>query len=219
MILRDVGQAERISAPLREIDQGTKMKWTLATRILHGTVAAAVLHQLVVSWLMERPRPGRNPANIAYEFHEVIGLASLATLGVYWLWVLFRRRDQSAGALMPWFSVARRRSLLRDIGVHLQCLARFRIPDPSGESPLASAVHGLGLLAASAMAVTGVMVFAVMGGDGYLPAVGRIALDLHRMMANLMWAYLIGHAGISLIHQAAGHPVLMNMFMGGTNRP
>lgn len=194
------------------------MKWTLPTRILHGILAAAVLHQLVVSWLMERPRPGKNTANLAYEFHEVVGLASLAILGLYWLWVLFRRFDRGAGEILPWFSAPRRRALVEDVGIHLRSAARFRIPDPSGNSPLASAVHGMGLLAASAMALSGALVYAAMAGDGSLPAAGRLALNFHRVTANLMWAYLIGHAGISVVHQLAGHPVLSGIFLGGTTK-
>jgi cytochrome b561 len=27
-----------------------------------------------------------------------------------------------------------------------------------------------------------------------------------------MWAYVVGHAGLALLHQATGHPVLKRMF-------
>jgi cytochrome b561 len=31
-------------------------------------------------------------------------------------------------------------------------------------------------------------------------------------MANLMWAYVVGHAGLAVLHQWMGHRVLQRMF-------
>ena len=88
----------------------------------------------------------------------------------------------------------------------------MRLPVPVVESPLASATHGLGLLMATVMAVTGAVVYFQMGVDGGMTDLGHQALAIHRPAANLMWAYLIGHASIALLHQMSGHQVLQRMF-------
>jgi cytochrome b561 len=64
------------------------------------------------------------------------------------------------------------------------------------------------------MAVTGGIVYALMGGDGSLSGDGRLVLELHEAFASLMWAYLIGHAGIAVVHDFVGHRVLGRMFLG-----
>lgn len=190
------------------------MKSSLTTRILHAALAVAIVHQLVVSWFMERPKPGRSPENLAFELHETVGLITLGLLALFWLWTMVRRREDGLGALFPWFSAERRRRVVADLGAYRASLIQRRVPPPAAETPLASAVHGLGLLVATAMAVTGAVVYAVMGADGSLSGNGRFVLELHEVLANLMWAYLIGHAGIAIIHDIAGHRILGRMFLG-----
>lgn len=190
------------------------MNRSLPTRILHTVLGAAIVHQLVISWLMEEPKPGRRLGNFAFTLHEFVGLASFGVLVLYWIWVLVRRRERGPGALFPWLSAARWRAILDDIRDHLRALARLRLPHPDGETPLASAVHGLGLLIASAMAGTGVVIYATMATDGTLTTLGELTADLHGALANLMWAYLIGHAGIAVLHQIAGHRVFQGILLG-----
>lgn len=189
------------------------MPRSLFTRILHTALTIAILHQLVVSWFMERPRPGGG-GNLGYELHQAIGLASIGILGLFWAWTVVRQREHGLADLLPWFSVQRRRAVLQDIAKHARSLVQCRLPDPEDETPLASAVHGLGLLAATAMALTGLAVFVMMGQDGALVGPGRLFLDVHRVAANAMWAYLIGHAALALLHQVAGHLVLERIFLG-----
>jgi cytochrome b561 len=190
------------------------MKSSLTTRLLHAALAAAIVHQLVVSLFMEAPKPGRPAENLAFELHETVGLVSLGLLALFWLWTMFRQREEGPGALVPWFSAERRRLVLADVANYRRSLVQLRLPSPTAETPLASAVHGLGLLVATAMAVTGAMVYALMGADGSLAGGGKFALELHEVFANLMWAYLIGHAGIAVVHDILGHRVLGRMFLG-----
>jgi len=190
------------------------MQKTLTTRILHAALAVAIVHQLVVSLFMERPRPGGPTENLAFEFHETVGLISLALLALFWLWTMLRRKEEGPGALFPWFSAERLRLVLADIGNYRNSLVQRRLPPPMAETPLASAIHGLGLLVATAMAVTGAIVYAVMGADGSLAGGGHFVLELHEAFASLMWAYLIGHAGIAIVHDIVGHRVLGRMFLG-----
>lgn len=61
------------------------------------------------------------------------------------------------------------------------------------------------------MAATGLTVYPSLGPAGRMSAVAAVALDAHRVLANLMWAYVIGHGAMTVLHQRAGHPVLARM--------
>lgn len=177
---------------------------SLPTRLLHGLLLLAVLWQLIGSDFIERPRASR-PGNAMYEVHEVVGLATLGLVLAFWLWSVLRRRETLFAALFPWFSATRLKAIADDVGRHWALLKRFRLPGGVAETPLASAVHGLGLLAALAMAATGAVIYAQT-----MP--GGPALKLHKAAANLMWAYVVAHAGLAVLHQMAGHRVLQRMF-------
>ena len=180
---------------------------TLPTRLLHAALLLAVSWQLAASGLVERPRAAK-PGNLFYEIHEVVGLVTLALVLLYWLWGLVRRRETPFAALFPWFSVLRLKAVAADVRAHWAHLRRLRLPPSDAETPLASTVHGLGLLTALAMAASGAWLYTqnVPGGP---------MLEIHELVSNLMWAYLIGHASLALLHQLTGHRVFQRMFGRG----
>ncbi len=177
---------------------------SLPTRLLHLALLTAVLWQLTASGLVERPRIGR-PGNLFYRIHEVVGLTALGVVLAFWLWSAIRRREPHIAALFPWYSPPRVLAVIADLKAHLAQLREWRLPAAAAEMPLASAVHGLGLLTASAMAASGAWLYTenVPGG---------IVLQIHRALANLMWTYVIAHAGLAVLHQVMGHAVLQRMF-------
>jgi cytochrome b561 len=176
-----------------------------ATRALHLLLLVTVLHQLISSKIIHRPLPGDAPS-LLYRLHEYIGLASLGVVFAFWLWALLRHGETRLAALVPWLFPRRIRAILDDV---IDQVRRVRRGDVSGEGSgaLASAVHGLGLMTVTAMAATGTVYF-VMHGTG----TAREALQLHRAVANLLWAYLIGHAGIATLHHLLGSDILRRMF-------
>lgn len=177
---------------------------SLTTKLIHGSLMLAVTWQLLGSNLMERPRFAA-PGNFFYEVHEWVGLATLVIVVVFWLWTALRRRETRLAALLPWFSGAGWRAVLTDARAHWAAVRALKLPDPTADTPLASAVHGLGLLTALAMAAT--------GGLLYLQALpGGLVLEVHKIVSNLMWAYVVGHAGLAVVHQMAGHRMLQRMF-------
>lgn len=180
---------------------------TLPTKLLHSGLLLAVLWQLLASGLVERPRAAQ-PGNVFYEIHQIVGLVTLALVLLFWIWSAVRRRETPFASLFPWLSMLRLKAVGADVKAHWAQLRHLRLPPSGVETPLASAVHGLGLLTALAMAGTGAWLFtqSVPGG---------LVLEIHKAVSNLMWAYLVGHAGLALLHQATGHPVLQRMFGRG----
>jgi cytochrome b561 len=176
-----------------------------ATRLLHLSLLLCVIYQLASSHFMGRPFPGSSPSTL-YALHEYIGMASFGLVLTFWLWTLVRRGETKIGRLFPWFSPRAIGAVVRDAIVQLYSLLQR---DPLGESDgaLSSAVHGLGLLTLTGMAASGTLYFVLKGSS-----IGHLALSLHETIANLMWAYLFGHAGIAVLHHLLGHDILRRMF-------
>ena len=182
------------------------------TRVLHLLLLLVVVHQLVGSEFMQRPFPGDPPAGL-YALHQYLGLAGLAVVALFWMWAMARRGETRLWRLLPWFSVAGLRAVWADVSAQLRRLAGGRAPDDE-DGALASAVHGLGLLAVTMMAVTGGVVFFVAGTP-----VAHAALSAHKFVANLVWAYLFGHAGLAVLHSLLGSDIFSRMFWVRPRRP
>ncbi len=185
------------------------------TRLLHLLILVIVIHQLVTSTVMERPEPGEDP-DWPFALHTWIGSAGLLALMAFWLWTLLRDRAETRlSQLVPWFSPRRMMVIADEVFAVVDGLLRRQAPSLHLPA-LSSAVHGLGLLLATFMAASGVAWFFVFTGTPY----GRTVLGLHALAGNFMWAYLIGHATMALLHQALGDRALSRMFgIGAQARP
>ena len=178
---------------------------SVTTRILHLSLLLAVLHQLLGSLVMEGPTPGA-PVDAFFSLHEFGGLTSFGFVSLFWVWTLVRRNETSLGALIPWFSPVRLTSVWGDLKLHVRALLDLRLPDDD-RGALASAVHGLGLLTVSMMAVTGTFSLVVS------PELATGVIAVHKTVANFMWAYIIAHASLAVMHQLNGRAVLRQMFL------
>lgn len=185
----------------------TAIRRSVLTKLLHAALLLSVLWQLAASGLIEPPRAGQ-PGNLFYEIHEVVGLTTLGLVFAFWLWAAVRRHETPLAVLWPWFSSRRRAAVLVDLRAHAAQLVRLRRPPAEAHSALASAVHGLGLLSALAMGATGGWLITRDVPAGWV-------LAAHKAISNLMWAYVVGHAGLAIVHHATGHPVLQRMFGRG----
>jgi cytochrome b561 len=178
-----------------------------ATRVLHFAIAVVVVHQLSTSLVMERPLPGED-AEWPYTLHTWIGSAGLLVLGLFWVWTLLRDRSETPlSRLAPWFSPSRLRAIGAEIAGVVGHLRQWRAP-PLDLPAISAATHGLGLLLATFLAASGAAWFYALAGT----PIGRTVLGLHQLAGNFMWAYLIGHASMALLHQALGDKVLSRMF-------
>ncbi len=177
------------------------------TRLLHLLLLLAVLHQLFGSQFMEKPMPGEDP-DWPYYLHQWVGVAGLMIVMWFWIWTFLRHPSETPLAkLFPWLAGASLRAVGRDIAGSLRDLKAMRIPG-EGEGALASAVHGLGLAVVTIMALTGAAWFLFLAGT----TMGRPVIRLHKLFANLMWAYLIGHVCLAFLRQATGDGVFSRMF-------
>jgi cytochrome b561 len=175
------------------------------TRILHLVLLLLVIEQLASSEFMHRPFPG-DPPGWTFILHERFGLVALAVAAAFWVWTLVRRGETAPGRLMPWFSAHRIAAVFDDLIAHWRRLSKMELPDDA-DSPLVSAIHGLGLLAVTITAATGTAFYFLQGH----PIAGTF-LDMHKLLSNLVWAYLFLHAGMAALHHLLGSDILSRIF-------
>jgi cytochrome b561 len=189
------------------------MRYDRTTRWLHAGIALGVTAQLGLSLIMEAPDDKDEvlasglPLQL-FEAHEFIGMALLALLVLHWLWSLSGHVHGGVGHLFPWLSKER----MDQVRGEIRDACKFKVPDPETSNELAGAVHGLGLLAATAMAATGAVIFFNLSATGHMTALGETFHNIHGVVALLMWAYLIGHFAVAVIHKRMGHTNVKEMF-------
>ena len=151
--------------------------------------------------------PGEDP-EWPFALHTWAGVAGLVVLLIFWSWAILRGRSETRlSQLVPWFLPSRLRAIAEEALAFVRDIGQLRAP--SLDLPASSsAVHGLGLLLATFLAASGSAWFFVLTGTPW----ARTVLGLHKLAGNLMWAYLIGHATMALLHQALGHRVISRMF-------
>jgi len=183
------------------------------TRWLHLLLAAVIVHQMVMSAIMQIPNPRRgHPGNVWWDFHQYGGLTSFVILLAFWVWSLRRSAAETGfGDWFPWFSAARLRALWRDVTDYAVAIRRRRLPQPGVVTPLASMVQGLGLLLVTFMSVSGTLLWiaARLGGDW--PSRAHALANLHGTLGNVVWYYLGIHAGAAVAHEFFGHRLLRPM--------
>ena len=178
------------------------------TRLLHGATALAIVWQLGLSLIMVPPDDAP-VLGAPMRLHEYGGAVALAVLVLFWLHAMTRRTGTSLGALLPWASPTRVAALWADLKAQTGAVVRLRAPEHRADSPLASAVHGAGLILVTAMAASGMAWW--LGPT----SITETAIGMHALFGNLVWAYLIGHAAIGLFHHVRKDAPLGQMWSFG----
>ncbi|BBP04396.1 hypothetical protein TPL01_21250 [Sulfuriferula plumbiphila] len=187
------------------------MAYSRTTRILHSLIALTITFQLIVSLVMEPPkvdRPMSQASAFWFEWHEWVGLAAMAVLLVSWIYRLANFKREGQAKLFPWVNAAGRKGLMTELRMFLT-LKWKALPDTG---PLAGTIHGLGLLIATAMAVTGSILYIGLWPDNIVTANVNNMMDVHSTLATVMWVYLYGHIIIASWHQFVGHGSITKMF-------
>lgn len=172
---------------------------TVATRFFHGFLALCIIVQLATSQIMQPPGHG-HAGDAVFALHEYSGLTAFALAFLFWLNIMVRRRGTPIVALVPWFSAKRRAALWQDTAKHLRTALRFQLPDHVDAAPFPAAIHGLGLLLMSLMAITGTSYFVLAQGAHPNQSLIETILTVHSFFANFVWVYIIGHALLGILH-------------------
>ncbi len=181
------------------------------TRFFHMGIALLVIAQLATSQLMAAPGKDKIE-DIFFEIHEYTGIATFALIFGFWAYTFYRAQGTSPSLLFPWFSDQGRKAVFADTKEYVQALSKLKLPKHARRAPLASAVHGLGIFLIAVMASTGLLWFAAIQFGDSAKWWGNAARELHEVFSNLVWAYLVGHAGTALVNQFSGRQPLSDMW-------
>jgi cytochrome b561 len=189
------------------------MRYDRVTRWLHAGIALGITAQLGLSLFMHAPddkhsEPVTGLPLQLFEIHEITGLALLGVLLAHWLWSVSGHVQGGLRHLFPWFDEAHLDAVKRDIRGALA----LRPGDPATHNALAGAVHGLGLLLATAMAASGTVIYFNLSASGHLSALAEVFLALHSLLAPVVWVYLAGHVAMAAIHKWQGHAAIREIF-------
>jgi len=189
-------------------DQTTEKLHAFPTRLLHAGLAGAIVVQLASSQFMTPDGAG----NTAFEVHEWAGLGAFGLVFAFWGNTMLRQRGTPFAELLPWFSSTARTALWQDIRHHIAAIKARKLPLHGASAPLASSIHGLGLLLMTAMAASGTVYYFINTGDPDAGGLVGLTMLVHKTLANLVWAYLIGHAGMGVLAHFAGTVPLGRMW-------
>lgn len=187
-------------------------QWQMLTRWLHALIAISISAQLLLSLLMAEPdhlQQASSLQQLALLAHEYLGISILFLILAQWLWILLPRSDLALHHLLPLHASGRQR-----IKTELFDLIKHRsLPESQQHGGIAGLIHGLGLLTASTMALTGLGLYLVLqsaeGTDNpYFETLG----DVHSFFGSLMWTYLAGHVVAALWHEYQGEHIIVRMF-------
>lgn len=182
----------------------TPARWSQSIRRLHLTVALLVTVQIIIGLTMDRHTP-----QLVWT-HFYLGLAISALVLWHWTWILVGERPL-LHHLFPW-SPRRLAEAARDARGALA--GRLPSSGPSGSS-LAGLVHGLGLLALTAVAALGTTLFILIKLRMGRTELGETIEDLHATFAWILIVYWCGHVLLAAVHESRGDHVIARMFRVG----
>ena len=177
------------------------------TKVLHALIALGITANLALSQFMAAADIGVSGDGF-YLAHQWAGLGLVGVLAAYWLWKLAGHCPQGWAYFFPWFSKESYAALWSD----MKTLLRLRVREFPESSVLSGAIHGLGILTASAMALSGTAQYVVLQEYIASPTLFELAKTSHEALASFMWAYLVGHVFMGVAHQAWGHQSIRKIF-------
>lgn len=187
------------------------MRYDKTTRRIHAALALFIVMQLLLSLVMRAPKPDKVMTALeaeTFQLHRLGGVIAFIFLCLHWGWTLSGHLPNGLGHLFPWTSKDKVKKIVEDMGL----LIRLKIRDFPKISALAGAVHGLGLVVATLMALTGIVLFFGMSSEGRMTIPIRFMEKIHKFMATIMWVYLVGHVAMGTLHEYIGHRTLSEMF-------
>ncbi len=181
--------------------QESPANWSRAIRRLHFSVALLVTIQIVIGLIMDRN------TSWLLQTHFYLGLTIAALVLWHWTWLLTRERIL-LHHLFPWSP----RRLAEAWGAIRGALKKTLPQSGPDGSSLVGLVHGLGLLALTAVAALGTLVFILIQLHAGRSEAAEIIEDIHIALAWILIVYWGGHVLLALVHQMRGDPVITRMF-------
>lgn len=161
--------------------------WHPFTGVLHFFLAFFTTLQIITSFFTD--------SRLGILIHGIGGCGLFLTVVCAWLWNICHERGKMLKHLYPY-----KGERLQLVKQDILNLFKFQLPKTGYQGGLPGLVEGLGLLAVTGMALTGICLFI-----GYLLSHVHLdkpllkILDVHGFLANFVWVYWFGHVGMACI--------------------
>lgn len=189
------------------------MRYEKSIRILHILLLLTVLSQLATELFMQAPKQGEAADHFAlflFSIHWVIGFFVVIICLSYLMLVL--DKDDHRNRLFPWLEGDLRTALIVEAKRDIPGWFKGILPSPDQAHLIAGTVHGLGLLLATGLGMTGVIIYLGIKHDGSMPPAIHFIREVHEVLGIMLWLFIVGHLLMAALHQIKGHRVLQNMF-------
>lgn len=214
------------------------MSYALPLRILHSLLALCMLAQIAIGELMDVPGIADEaehaiiqilpsawaqtvdeiivPETLGFETHEFLGLMVVGLILLRLILSFTSLPGANWRNLFPYLSAGGREILLMESKAQFAGWKQARLAPPEEGETVAKSVHGLILLAAVCMAITGTILF--FGWDAHARQTVFIELtgSVHEMIVGGLEALLAAHILAVLLHQWQGHNILARIKPGRT---
>lgn len=175
-----------------------KHQWTTVSKILHAFIGICVVIQLVtlmLKWYIPLNNSWYAYRSNIFTVHIYDGLIFFWVALAFFLYKLFVQASPSAKRLYPYFSKDMR-WVMQDI----QTLCGLRLPVREGGG-LAGLIQGLGVLLVLGLGLTGSLAYLTWHDLVSLPLSGKQLIGFHKDLGNILYWYLAGHVGMSVVHR------------------
>ena len=182
------------------------------TRLLHSIFAILIIIQLFSIYAIDNRFFTKPIRTFLFDIHKYGGLVTFAVLFLFWIFAFKRHQGTPVSELFPWLSRKALCDLLSDIIHHMKSILKFEMPVHTNPAPLASAIHGLGVIIMSVMATTGVHRFIVYQFSIEKTPIIKFFSGLHHVFADYAWIYLILHVSVAIINHISKRQALSEMW-------
>jgi cytochrome b561 len=177
--------------------------WDINVRLLHWAIAVTVTVQQVTSLWMSDPG-----TQYLFSYHRLVGVVGAVVVLFFWL---YSYAIYDLKYLFPWGQESR-----CEVWRESRALLHGRLPASGRGIGLSGFVHGLGVLALSGCALTGVIMFAMIPPGHVGPPDDPMAFTrytlMHKFFGTALWVYWFGHVGFAVLHQLSGDNVFRDIF-------
>lgn len=161
--------------------------WTQSALFLHAGLALTVTIQLFVSLVM----------GAWFPVHMWVGFVAFWIVILHWIHSYYDKKGITSFKHLFPYGPKGLLAILRD----LKNLCFLRLPAKGAQPGLPGLVHGLGLLAVTGMAFSGILMFIEIIQGHPLHGLFLSAKHLHSFIGPIVWAYWIGHLVMALAHE------------------
>ena len=207
------------------------VKYPWIIRIFHAVFTACLLAQLAVGELMDVPEvegeheeamhiitqafahenehfSGAATPSLGFETHEFLGLIIAGLLVFRIILALLALPESGWRTLFPWVLAEGRAQLVQELNTQIKGWFRLKLAKPKDSEATAKTMHGILLMLAAIMAVTGVLLY--FGWSITEPQSWMVELvaEVHEAAVGALEAMIALHVLAAMLHERQGHGVL-----------